>query len=266
MNYRPANTTLKEPDASIVPHILLWLCQLTALAAPPFNGRRSIFSTLIITLAIYCNLHPHFTNNFDLAQLFSLAWSFYTATLAKLVFSGIEGPEERFWRVDGPAREARTYTGFGWKKFRWAAVLMFNQRGIRWNHHVKNVQPPSRSRRTRFLIAQLAKSLVCACMADFLYQVHQRVNFTPPGGQVGEMDSRVLTLRHPDRRWSLLKTFSFGGLPYFMLSMQFAQGAFLAVLLGLSEPEVGCHIHFERPTQTDRSSRIGRLRLEASKK
>jgi hypothetical protein len=87
------NTTLKEPDSSILPHLLLWLLQIVALSGPRFRGRRITMSLAIAALALYCNLHPHFTNDFDLAQPFSLAWSFYLATLSKLLFSGPQGPE-----------------------------------------------------------------------------------------------------------------------------------------------------------------------------
>ncbi|KAH6666346.1 toxin biosynthesis protein [Halenospora varia] len=237
MNNNLANKQLKGPDSSIIPHILLWFVQIIALASPPFLGRRAIFSVWIILLAIYCNLHPYFTNDFALAQPFSIAWSFYMATLAKLLFSGPQGPESQFWRIDKPAKEAHSYPGFSWRKIRWAAVLMFNQRGVRWSHQVKNVPELPKMSKSRFLAIQLSKFVGCACAADILFEIHRRVNFTTPDGQVGEINSKYLTLRHSDLTWSLVKTFSFGALPYFMLSMQYAQGAFLAVLLGISKPE-----------------------------
>ncbi|KAI1647328.1 membrane bound O-acyl transferase family-domain-containing protein [Daldinia loculata] len=231
------NTELKEPDSSIFPHVLLWICQIVALTCPPFRGRRLCFASLIIALATYCNAHPHFTNDFGLAQPFSLAWSFYMAVLSKLMFSGPCGPEERFWRANGPTREAQAYSAFGWKKMRWAAVLMFNQRGIRWNHQVKNIPGSPKMTRSQFLAAQLGKFIGCLCMADLLFEIHRRLNLTSPDGQAGHINSKHLTIKHHDWRWSLAKTFSFAFLPYFMLSMQYAQGAFIFVLFKLSKAE-----------------------------
>jgi hypothetical protein len=242
------NLVLKQPDSSIIPHILLWFVQIIGLASPPFRSRRPIFSILIIGLGVYCSRHSHFTNNFDLAQPFSLGWSFYTAVLVKILFSGPGGPEEHYWRVDKPAREARAYKGFGWEKTRWTASLMFNHRGIRWNHQVKNVPTVSNTTKSRFIVRQLAKFAVCVCMADLLYEIHQRTNFTPINGRVGMVDSKHLTTRHGDWRWQVLKAFSLAALPYFGLSMQFALVGSLAVLFGISKPEVVCtnqvsHLH-----------------------
>lgn len=237
------NLVFKTPDSSITPHILLWGVQILGLASPPFKGRRTILSILIIGLGTYCSLHPHFTNNFDLAQPFSLGWSFYTAVLAKILFSGSEGPENHYWRVDKPAREARAYPGFSWQKMRWTASLMFNHRGIRWNHQVKNVPAVSATTRSRFILGQLSKAAVCVCVADLLYEIHQRTNFTPSNGQVGMVDSKYLTTRHDDWRWQIPKTLSLAALPYFALSMQFALVGSLAVLVGISKPQVVLAFH-----------------------
>lgn len=238
MEHGSPNTTLSNPDSSIIPHILLWGVELVALSTPPFPGRRAGFSMLIAGLAVYCNLNSHFTNDFGLAQPFSLAWSFYMNTLAMLLFTGPQGPEGRYWRIDKPTREALSYSGFGWNKIRWAAVLMFNQRGIRWSHEVKNVQKSPKSSRSQFLGTQLIRFVGCLCAADLLYEIHRRVNFTTADGLVGKMDSKHLTVQHPDIAWRFTKTFSIGALPFFMLSMQYAQGAFFAVLLSLSHPDV----------------------------
>ncbi|KAI1457506.1 toxin biosynthesis protein [Annulohypoxylon moriforme] len=237
MNRGSPNTALSDPDSSIIPHILLWVIQLVALSAPPFRGRRAGFSVLIAVLAVYCNLNPHFTNDFGLAQPFSLAWSFYMNTLAMLLFSGPQGPEGRYSRIDKPKGEALSYPGFGWNKIQWAAVLMFNQRGIRWSHEVKNVRKSPKTERSRFLGTQFIRFVGYLCAADLLYEIHRRVNFTSLDGLVGNMDSKYLTVQHPDIVWRFAKTFSIGALPFFMLSMQYAQGAFFAVLFGLSQPE-----------------------------
>lgn len=237
MTEQHSNTNLGTPASSIIPHLLLWVIQPVALASPPSFMRSAMFSIVIISLAIYCNLHPHFTNDFGLSQPFSIAWSFYIATLAKLLFSGAAGPEAHFWRIDNAAKEGQSYKNFGWKKIGWATELMFNQRGIRWNHQVKNVPRPPHMGRSRFLLSQFFKFLTCACIADFLFEIHRRVSFTTQDGRMGEMNSKFLTLRHSSLKWSFLKTFSLGILPYFMLSMQYAQGAFLGVTLHLTQPE-----------------------------
>jgi len=232
-----ANTIFREPTASIVPHVCLYLIQFVALASPPFRGRRVLFSSIIIALAIQTQLHPHFTNNVALAQPFTIAWSYYMATLAKLMFSS-DGPEARYWRIDKPIAEARSYLGYGWKKLVWATMLIFNQRGIRWNHQVKNVPQTQQRDKIKFLFWQAYQFCKCMMIADLLFELTRRLMFTPPDGAVGAVNSRYLSLHHPDWRWSFSKALVFGATPYFMLSMQYAQFAFIAVLLGLSKPEV----------------------------
>ncbi|KAF2265000.1 toxin biosynthesis protein [Lojkania enalia] len=231
------NTTLREPDASIIPHASLYICQLLALAGPRFRGRALIFSVMIIGLAIQAHLHPHFTNNPGLAQPFTIAWSYYMGTLAKLLFSKNHNPEESFWRIDRPEQEAMSYMAFGPKKIRWAIMLIFNQRGIRWNHEVKNVPKQEPQSKAYFLFSQLLRFIKCMLVADLLFVLSRRLFFTSPDGQVGQVNSKFLTLRHPSPVWSFAKTFVFACTPYYMLSMQYAQFAFLAVLLGLSKPE-----------------------------
>ena len=238
LQIRPPNLALQEPNASRIPHALLFICQFVALALPPFRGRRTIFCISIIYLAIQAHLNPHFTNNVGLAQPFTIAWSYYMNTLAKLIFSGPEGPEAHFWHTDKPKKEALGYGAFGLKKIRWAVVLVFNQRGIRWNFQVKNVPDEATKSRVGFLARQAYQFVKCMLIADLLFQLAPRLFFTPPNGQVGQVDSKYLTLRHPDWRWSFAKAFVFGATPYFMLSMQYAQFAFVAVLFGFSKPEV----------------------------
>ncbi|KAG9230929.1 toxin biosynthesis protein [Amylocarpus encephaloides] len=233
-----ANTVLIEPQSSIIPHIILYVSQIIALALPPFRGRREVFSILILGLAVYVYANPHFTNNVSLAQPFTIAWSYYMATLAKLLCSKVPGPEGSYWRIDRKAKEALLYKSLGRKKILWAAVLIFNQRGIRWNFQVKNVpQSPPHETRRNFLLRQLFQFLKCLCIADLLFEVGTRLFFTSTDGTVGNMDSKYLTLRHPDWRWDFGKCLVFGATPYFMLSMQYAQFAFVAVFLNLSKPE-----------------------------
>ncbi|KAI0516996.1 toxin biosynthesis protein [Xylaria bambusicola] len=232
-----ANDTLHAPNASIIPHLLLCFAQIFALASPPHQSLRIGFITVISVLAIYCNMHPHFTNNLDLAQPFSLAWSFYLPTIAKLCISENKITEARFWRVDRDPAEAMRYAPFRAKKIWWALALMFNQRGIRWSHQVKNVPQQPIVSHSRFLMTQVLRFCWFLCCADLCYEIHQRVNLTSPDGTVGNLNSKYLSVYHSNWSWSLLKTFSIGMLPYFMLSMQYALGGFLAVLFNFSIPQ-----------------------------
>lgn len=237
-DYYVPNTTFREPTDSITPHIALYIIQFVALACPPFRGRRTFFSSLIIVLAIQAHLNPHFTNTVALAQPFTIAWSYYMATLAKLLFSAEPGPESNYWRIDKPAKEALKYVSFGPRKLVWAVMLVFNQRGVRWNHQVKNVSSFLRQSKIKFLVIQGLQFAKCMLMADLLFELTRRIMFTAPDGNVGHLNSKYLTLRHNSWVWSFAKALVFGSTPYFMLSMQYAQFAFIAVLLGLSKPEV----------------------------
>ncbi|KAI1823902.1 membrane bound O-acyl transferase family-domain-containing protein [Xylaria intraflava] len=228
---------LRAPSASIAPHIALYVVQVIALISPPSRYRNSTFAVLIVSLGVYAHLHPHFTNDVGIAQPFSIAWSYYLATLAKLLFSGPGGPETQFWRIGSTAKEAKNYRAFSWQKIRWAFALIANQRGVRWNHEVKNVHPPESRGKAHFLYLQIWKIIKYVLIADLLFQLSRRLFFTGADGTLGILDSHSISLRHPDWRWSFAKALVFGSIPYFMLSLQYAQLAFVAVALGISKPE-----------------------------
>jgi hypothetical protein len=232
------NLIFREPTGAILPHVSLYIIQFIALAAPPFRGRQLIFSAVIIGLAIQVHLNPHFTNTVPLAQPFTIAWSYYMATLAKLLFSDPPGPEANYWRKTKSPKEALAYTGFGWRKIVWAIGLVVNQRGVRWSHQVKNTPAMKSQSRGRFLVAQAVKFGECVLVADLLFQLWRRLFYTAPDERIGEMDSKYLTLHHKSYIWSFFKALVFGSTPYFMLSMQYAQCSFIAVLLGISRPQV----------------------------
>jgi hypothetical protein len=139
--------------------------------------------------------------------------------------------------VDKSAKEASGYAAFGWKKTVWAFNLIANQRGIRWNHQIKNVPAQSPKSKAKFLFDQLYRFFQCMLYADLLFELTRRLSFTTPDGKVGALNSKHLTMRDADWRWSFVKTFIFGATPYWMLSMQYAQFAFISVLAGLSKPE-----------------------------
>lgn len=228
------NKELHTPTGSIIPHILLWVVQLVALASPPFRGRQAFFATAIILLAIISQTNPHFTNDIALAQPFTIGWSVYLSTLEKIILSAHPGPEASLWHIDKPAREALGYHGFGLQKLRWALVLMFNMRGIRWNFEVKNVPKTEKRSRGAFLLAQMLNLAYYLFMADLVVQLGIRIFYTAPDGQVGALNSKYLTLRHPDWRWSFAKALVFGATPYYICCMQYTTFSIPAVLLDVS--------------------------------
>ena len=101
---------------------------------------------------------------------------------------------------------------------------------------MKNVPLAHRGSKGGFLALQAWTFVKCLLIADVLFQLSARLFFTDQDGHVGTLSSHHLTLRHADWRWSFTKALAFGAMPYFMLSMQYAQLAFLAVLLGVSSP------------------------------
>jgi len=232
------NLDLHTPTGSIVPHLLLLASQLVALASPPFRGRRPLFGALIIGLIIISQLNPHFTNDIARAQPFTIGWSVYLSTLEKILFSAHPGPEASLWRIDKPSHEALSYAGFGPQKLLWTSVLMLNLRGIRWNFEVKNVPKARKTDKRTFLVTQSLDLVYYVLMTDLVVQLGIRMFYTAPGGQVGALNSKYVTLRHPEWYWSFFKALVFGATPYYMCSMQYTIFSVLAVLLGLSQPPV----------------------------
>ena len=233
-----ANRTVHESTDSIAPHILLWVAQLVALASPSFQGRREIFSAIIIFLALWSLKNADFTTTKDVAQFFALAWANYLSTLEKLLFSEPGGPEDSYWHIDKPSKEAASFPAFGFRKLKWAIVLITNLRGIRWNYQVKNVPTAKTRSRTMFLFSQAIVLVYYFMMADVVNHLWVRLYYTPPDGRIGEVNSKYLTITHPDWRWRLAKTLAWGPLPYYMINIQYAIFSIFAVLLGLSQPDV----------------------------
>lgn len=227
----------RDCTGSIVPHILVYVVQLLALASAPFRGRRALFSTLIVGLVIVSQINPRFTNNIALAQPFTISWSVYISTLEKILFSADLGPEASFWHQDRAAKEAVSYSAFGIRKLRWALVIMLNQRGVRWNFEVKNTPKATIFGRWSFLKLQTLNLIYYILMADLMCQLSIRLFYTAPSGETGLLDSKYLTLTHSDWRWSLLKAFVFGATPYYMCCFQYTIFSIPAVLLRLSKAE-----------------------------
>jgi len=232
------NQTLRPPTGSVLPHMLLMVIHIFALAGPPFRRRRPlVIVSTIVLMGTYLS-NPHFTNDFGLAQPFSVAWSTYLTTLEKLAVGG--GPEAGFWRVDMPVREALTYPAFGIRKLRWALVLVFNMRGIRWNYQVKNIPtlgPAGKSGRGRFLLRRLGALGYYVLMADFVSQAGMHLFYTGLGGEVGAVNSKYLNLHSSQWHWGFIKALVFGATPYYMVQMQYTAFSIAAVALGFSKPK-----------------------------
>ncbi|MCJ1401071.1 hypothetical protein MMC11_004283 [Xylographa trunciseda] len=231
------NLELREPTGSITPHLLLWTVLVLALVAPRFTGRRALSAFSILSLLVFAEINPHFTNDVGTAQPFSIEWVNSLSTLEKILFAGPLGPEGSFWRIDRPAGEALSYPGFGLEKLKWALILLTNMRGIRWNYQVKNIPYQEKMSKWTFLRTMTINFLYYVLMADLFANLGIRFFYTAPNGQVGEMNSKYLTLGHPDWGWSFVKAFVFGAFPYYMLSMQYTMFSIFAVLFGLSKPE-----------------------------
>ncbi|KAF2179246.1 hypothetical protein K469DRAFT_754016 [Zopfia rhizophila CBS 207.26] len=225
------------PSTAAVLHISLLVLQVFFYISPPFPGRRFLCVTTITLLAIA----PHFVGPVSDkpgdAQPYGLLWPIYLSTLDKFLFTNANGPEESYWRADRPAREAMAMRSFGPRKIKWAAAMMFNTRGVRWNWEVKNLPPKPRASKRYFLLSQTFVFFKMLFMSDVLLQLSERLFWTPRDGQPRFLDSKYLTVTHPDWRWSFFKVLVFACGPYFFVNMQYAAAAVIAVLLNLSKPE-----------------------------
>ncbi|KAI1144993.1 putative toxin biosynthesis protein [Nemania diffusa] len=233
-----ANNIFAEPEGSIVPHILLYIVQLVALISPNFPGRRYIFSGILLGLLFQVQLQPRFTNDLGSAQPFCIQWSFLVATLEKLLLSGDEGPEAHFWREDVGKKGAESYPAFSFRKLSWATTLLVNQRGIGWNHQVKNVPRSGTTDKFQFLRNRLFQFVKSFVLADLCFHLGIRFFYTNPDtGGVGDVNSRFITLKYACPGWSFSTLFVFAATPYFALSAQYALLSVVCVVLGLGTPE-----------------------------
>lgn len=126
---------------------------------------------------------------------------------------------------------------------KWAAAMMFNTRGVRWNYEVKNLPPKPEVTKSTFLLRQSFNFVKMLFMTDILLQLSVRLLWTPPNATLRDsegkfLDSKHLTITHPDWRWSFLRTLVFAGGPYFFVSLQYVTASIVAVGLNLSRVEV----------------------------
>lgn len=220
-------------------HISSLAAQLLFLASPPFQGRRALCVTTIIGLAIAAHFAGPASDVPGDAQPFALLWPIYFGTLDKFLCANGDGPEDSYWRVDRPTREVRAMTSFGPTKLKWAAAMMFNTRGVRWNYEVAKLPAKPKTSKSSFLFWQTVEFFKMLLMTDLLLQLSERLFWTPPdGGLEKYLDSKSLTISHPDWRWSFIKALVFACGPYFFVNLQYVTASIVAVGLNLSQVEV----------------------------
>lgn len=241
---------LCEPDGSVAPHILLALAQIIALISPQFPFRRHVFTAILVALFAASRLRPHFSNDPAVVQPFVLGWSTFLSAFEKIIFSGEEGPEHHFWRIDRPAREAAQLGAFGPARLKWAAAMLFNMRGVRWNYEVKNIPPLPKSTKARYLVKQVAYLMYYMMMADIATQIWFQLFFA-----AGVENTKYLSLRNGTPLWSFVATLTFGMMPYYMIQIQYVAFAIIAVGLGLSKQEVP--VNFILPASFADTGRTG---------
>lgn len=219
-------------------HFSSLAAQLALLAAGPFSYRKAIGATTIVALAII----PHFLDPVSQipgdAQPFSLLWPIYLGTLDKLLCASDGKVEETYWRVDRKIREATAFKRFSLRKLKWCAALMFNTRGIRWNYEVKKLPPKPHVPKFEFLARQIVDFAKLLLMTDLLLQLSERLFWIDPVTGAPHVESKHLTITHPDWRWSLFRVASFAAGPYFFVNLQYVTVSIIAVSLNLSKPEV----------------------------
>jgi hypothetical protein len=224
---------LREPDGSITPHVLLAFTQIIALVSPQFPFRRHLFTATLVALFAASRLRPHFSNDPAVVQPFILGWSTFLSTVEKVMFSGEEGPEHHFWRLDRSAHEAKHLGALRPLKLKWAAAMLFNMRGVRWNYEVKNIPPLPKSTKTQYLVKQVAYLLYYGMMADIASQIWFQMFFA-----TGTYDTKYLSLRNGGPLRSFVARLTFSMMPYYMIQIQYVFFAIIAVGLGFSKQEV----------------------------
>jgi hypothetical protein len=234
-----ANTVYNEPTSSKIPHILIYIVQILALWSPNFVARRFLFSGILLALYIETLRNLHFTNDLGSAQPFCIQWSFLIATFEKLLLSGDEGPEAHFWRHDHGEKEALTYSAFSFKKFEWAFMLLLNQRGVGWNHQVRNIPEARLQKKSQFLKERAGQFASRFLMADLMFQLGIHLFYTNHGnGVVGDVNTKYISLAYGNPVWNFAAILVFAATPYFALSAQYTLFSLIFVTLNIGTPQV----------------------------
>jgi len=108
------NLTLTEPNGSVLPHLLIWVlpvCRAASRILPTGNMR---LAELYLPRPYGANVRPHFSNDPDTAQPFSLAWAFTSARWRNFFsLTRGKGPEGKLLARRKTGRSlASCYVGF----------------------------------------------------------------------------------------------------------------------------------------------------------
>lgn len=230
---------LTSTGGSLLPHLVLPIIQIFALALPPFRNRVIIFVPIIFALVFltWINL---FSPRRETRVILLAQWPWYLGTVEKLLFGQ---PEGDCWRHDHKSGEALSLP---WPaKWKWAAALYCSPRGVGWNYQVKGV-PPYRGPNSKvgFVLDQARWLALCGIAIDALNLYSQEYYYRPG---VDPVD-----LTSYSKNWGRSCVNAVHGLltPYFGLNLVYGQIAIVCVLLGLGSPKVS----WGRP-----SSLLGRI-------
>lgn len=218
---------LNSTGGSFLPHLVLPLIQILALALPPFRQRAVIFVPIIFLLVFltWVNL---FSPMIETRVILLAQWPWYLGTVEKLLLAR---PEEDYWRHNHKSREPLSLSWL--TKCKWAAALYCSPRGVGWNYQVKGV-PHYRgpSSKAGFVLDQSRWLAICFISIDALH-LYSREYYFRPGVDPVDLTSY-------SRNWGRSCVNAVHGLlvPYFGLNLIYGQLAIVCVLLGFGSPKV----------------------------
>ena len=219
---------LQSVGSSPVPHILLPLAQVLALALPPFQYRAHIFIPIILFL-VWLTWTNLFTASPSTRSLLLSQWPWYLGTIEKLLFTV---PENAFWRIGRAPQEARNLAF--WPKFKWASELYCSPRGIGWNFLVKGAPKPPEVQPSKetALLGHIKWATICYVSLDAL-DIYKQAHFYAPG-----VDLAKLTVRAHSPLRALINVAWALFTPYCALNLLYSQMAIISISLNLTAPGV----------------------------
>jgi hypothetical protein len=224
-------------NRALVAHVLLLFAQLLFHAAPPFPAKNKAHITFIIALVVLTHLVGPVSDNSAEMQPYALLWPIWLGTIEKCITAGSQSTEKHYWRTNRSTQEAISMTPFAPLKLGWALGLLFNWRLIGWNHQARNVPLPRSGGKRRFFLSQTIKFVKLLFVTDLVLQLSIRLFWTAEDGS-SYADSKNLSIAGGGWVGSLVKVAVFGAGPYFFMHMQYVAISVVAVLTGLSEPDV----------------------------
>ena len=218
---------LASTGGSFIPHLLLPITQIVALALPPFCNP-AVFSVPIIFFLVFLTWINIFSPMVDTRVILLAQWPWYLGTVEKLLFAR---PQRDYWRRDRKPGEALLLPSLA--KWKWAAALYCSPRGVGWNFQVKGVPPyMGPESKAGFVLDQARWLAVCYISIDALHFYSQE-HYYRPG-----VDPVELTSYSKD--WGRSCVNAIHGLltPYFGLNLIYGELAIVCVLLGFGSPKV----------------------------